>query len=412
MTDASDRHAPDAPCGDGQAPALSDAAPIGAANGPKGPAIWAIGGGKGGVGKSMIATNLAVGLTESGYKVTLVDGDLGGANLDTFLGCERPDLTLGAFFRRQVRHLGETAVETGIDGLTLIAGDAETLGAANPVHAQKLKLIRHLKQLSSNIVVLDLGAGTTFNTLDLFLAADLGMVVTVPEPTAIQNCFAFLKAVTLRDIERRTGTRRRDPVPGNLRGSLDPSSADAATERAALSRSTPLIVNRARPSDGRSVVQMLSGLVSRFLGGSVQLAGVVREDPQVRKSVQQMTPLLRLAPGGAAATDIRAIAGHLLGPRQPIAQARRVQMGLNEGLVIDGQEMHLQTEDLGEVQAAIRSQVFFPDGSVAYSRRTPYQDRFFAALSATPQTRSKFHHAAIKKALQSGRIRISGRKSA
>jgi len=380
-------------------------APIGAANGPTGPAIWAVGGGKGGVGKSMIATNLAVSLARAGYKITLVDGDLGGANLDTFLGCAHPPHSLGDFFRKTFPTLTDVALETGIPGLDLIAGDAETLGAANPAHAQKLKLIRHLRKLQSNIVVLDLGAGTSFNTIDLFLAADVGLAVTVPEPTAVQNCFAFLKAVTLRDLERRTGVKRRSPTPGNLRSTLEPT--DQREQRAVLARSTPLVVNRARPSEGRSVTQMMSNLVGRFLGGSVQLAGVVREDPTVRRSIQLMTPIVTLAPDSPAARDIEAISDHLLGPRQPLTSAPRIQMGINESLEIDGQPMHLQTEDLGDAAAAIRSQVFFPDGSVAYSRRTPYQDRFFAALRATPETRSKFHHAAIKKALASGRIRIS-----
>lgn len=357
----------------------------------------------------MIATNLAVALCHAGYKVTLVDGDLGGANLDTFLGCPRPALSLGDFFRKQVPSLHDVAVETGVAGLTLIAGDGETLGAANPVHTQKLKLIRHLRKLPSNIVLLDLGAGTSFNTLDLFLAADVGLAVTVPEPTAVQNCFSFLKAVTLRDLERRTGVKRRAPVTGNVRSTLDPEAADASLHRQALARCTPLVVNRARPSEGRSVVSMMSGLVSRFLGGSVRLAGVVREDPAVRASVQRMRPLVLDAPESPAAADLQAIKDHLLGPRQPLTASPRIQMGHNESLHIDGQPMHLQTEDLGESAGAIRSQIFFPDGSVAYSRRTPYQDRFFAALQATPDTRSKFHHAAIKKALMSGRIRIASR---
>ena len=111
------------------------------------PQIWAIGGGKGGVGKSVVASNLAVCMAKLGRRVVIVDGDLGGANLDTLFGCPRPARTLADFFAKHVERLEEIAVPTGVDGLALVAGDADTLGSANPAHAQKQKLVRHLKAL-------------------------------------------------------------------------------------------------------------------------------------------------------------------------------------------------------------------------------------------------------------------------
>ena len=380
--------------------------PIGAANDPAGPSIWAVGGGKGGVGKSLVATNLAVALSEAGYRVTLVDADLGGANLDTLLGSPRPQMTMGAFFRKEVKTLQECAIDTGLTGLSLVAGDADTLGAANPHHAQKLKLIRHLRKLTANVVVLDLGAGTTFNTLDLYVAADVGVAVTAPEPTALQNCFTFLKAATLRDLELRTKIKHREPIQGPLRGNVDPGEG----VREALERTTRLVVNRARASEGRRTVEILSGLVSRFLGGSVQLAGVIRDDEAVRRSVQKMTPLVVSEPTSPAAIDLRQLAANLLGARDP-AQNEAVGMGINETIVAGERQLHLQTEDLGSRQSAIRSQVFFPDGSVAYSRRTPYLDRFFVQLQVDGRDRARFHHAAVKRALQTGRIQVSQPKA-
>ena len=82
-------------------------------------------------------------------------------------------MSLGDFFRKRVTRLDELAVDTGIPGLQLIAGDSDSLAASSPHFSQKQKLIRHLKTITADLVILDLGAGTTFHTLDLFNAADL-----------------------------------------------------------------------------------------------------------------------------------------------------------------------------------------------------------------------------------------------
>lgn len=372
--------------------------------------IWAVGGGKGGVGKSIIATNLAVELALGGKRVVIVDGDLGGANLDTMLGCQRPRRSLADFFARRVGKLADVAVDTGIDGLLLICGDSETLGAANPGHGQKLKLIRHLRSLPCDIVLLDLGAGTTFNTLDLYLAADLGIAVTLAEPTAIQNCFTFLKAVSLRELERRTGLKQRDTTSGSIRQRL---RAAGDSQRADVARETQLVINRARPHDGRKVLEMINGLVSRFLGGNVRLAGTVRDDPAVARSVQRMQPLATLARDSEAGRDITALSRQLLRQQDTTTtDTNRVRMGLNEELDYHGMRLHVQTEDLGEAQGAVRTQIFFSDGSVAYSRRTAYADSFFVRLAVAEGDRVKIHHAAIKRGLEQGRITLAGRRIA
>ncbi|TPV94698.1 MAG: MinD/ParA family protein [Myxococcales bacterium FL481] len=371
--------------------------------------IWAVGGGKGGVGKSIIATDLAVELAQSGQRVVLVDGDLGGANLDTLLGCQRPRRSLADFFSRRVSQLADVAVETGIERLALICGDSETLGAANPAHSQKLKLIRHLRSLSCDFVVLDLGAGTTFNTLDLYLAADLGIAVTLAEPTAIQNCFTFLKAVALRELERRTGLKQRDTTSGSIRQRLR-AAGDA--ERSDVARETQLVINRARPHEGRKVLEMINGLVSRFLGGNVRLAGTVRDDPAVGRSVQRMQPIATFAPESDAARDLQSLCQQLRRQGEAGPAAPRVRMGLNEEVEHNGMRLHVQTEDLGEAQGAVRTQIFFSDGSVAYSRRTSYADSFFVRLSVAEGDRVKIHHAAIRRGLEQGRIPLAGRRSA
>lgn len=371
-----------------------------------GPRIWAVGGGKGGVGKSFTSVNLAVRLAGSGRRVVLIDGDLGGANLETLLGCPRPAHTLSHFFARNVADLGSLAVPTGIERVSLIAGDAETLGSANPQHAHKLKLIRHMRQLDCDLVILDLGAGTSFNTLDLYLGADMGIVVCTPEPTAVQNCFAFIKAVMLRDLEQRTGIKRR----GIDHGSLRKLASESPEARAALSRVTRLVVNRAQSAEARRVANLLHDLAGRFLGGCVRLSGAIPDDPAAGVSIRRMKPLTLSHPGSRAAVELTALAKTLASEDEPKAANETPGpsvRGLNEEIEHEGRRLHVQTEDLGAAQAAIRTQIFLTDGSVVYSRRTPYQDGFFRRLGVRDEDRVRFHHVAIRKALQQGRIALT-----
>lgn len=361
------------------------------------PRVWAFGGGKGGVGKSVVAGNVAVRMAQLGHRVVLVDGDLGGANLDTLLGCPAPRRTLSHFFDRTVASLAEVAVPTGVDGLLLVAGDTDCLGSANPAHAQKLKLIRHIRALPCDLVVVDLGAGTTFNTLDLYLAADVGVVVTTGEPTSLQNCFAFIKTATLRDVEQRTGVQRREHDDGALRR----MGTERADVRAALQRPTSLVVNRTLPAEARRVANLMHDLAGRFLGGQVRLAASIADDPAVGRSIRMSQPLMAVDPSARAAMDIDALARELWrGPAVDTAP----RSGLNEEIDHDGRRLHVQSEDLGTPQCAVRTQVFLADGSVVFTRRTPYVDTFFERLGALPADRVRLHHVAIIRALRSGRV--------
>src|SRR5262245_30576797 len=87
--------------------------------------IWSIGGGKGGIGKSLLTASLGWQLAQLGKRVLMVDADLGGANLHTCLGIPNPERTLGDFIRRQVAKIEDIAVETGVSGLRLISGASD-----------------------------------------------------------------------------------------------------------------------------------------------------------------------------------------------------------------------------------------------------------------------------------------------
>ncbi len=161
--------------------------------------IWAIGGGKGGTGKSFITAGFGVCLAERGYKVVIVDADFGGANLHTYCGVLKPSRSYGEFLRNNIP-LDELLLETRIPGLSLIAGDLNSSGANPLTYALKKRFFRQLRKLNVDLVLLDLGAGSHPKTLDAFLEGDRMIVVTVPERMAIENLYVFIKSAFFRKL--------------------------------------------------------------------------------------------------------------------------------------------------------------------------------------------------------------------
>jgi len=163
--------------------------------------IFAVGGGKGGSGKSFISANLGVMLAKQRKKVVLVDLNLGAPNLHTMKGLNNLKTGLNNFLNKSVKNLSLTVVPTTIPNLYIISSVGCSLEVGNLFYSQKLKIIRAIWKLPADYVVLDLGAGTTYNTLDFFLASHQGLSVFTPEPTSIQNTVRFIKAVYLRKLK-------------------------------------------------------------------------------------------------------------------------------------------------------------------------------------------------------------------
>jgi flagellar biosynthesis protein FlhG len=137
--------------------------------------IIPIASGKGGVGKSTLVANLGIALGKAGKTVLLVDLDLGGSNLHTCLGVNNPKLGLSQFIYREVEEAEDLIVETPYPKVYLIAGDGLIPGTANIPFFIKRKLIKQLNNMVADFVLLDLGAGTTNNTLDFFLMSPTAM---------------------------------------------------------------------------------------------------------------------------------------------------------------------------------------------------------------------------------------------
>ena len=170
--------------------------------------IWTIGGGKGGSGKSFIAANLGICLSKKGVRVTLIDADLGGANLHTFLGIPPPALSLSDFIKKRVPHLNDAVISTSIPNLHLMSGAQDLLTAADAKTAQKRRLLRAIRNLEGDYILVDLGAGNSISVLDFFLISDGGVLVVTPEPTSIENAYRFLKSAFYRRLRYSVASSR------------------------------------------------------------------------------------------------------------------------------------------------------------------------------------------------------------
>ena len=160
--------------------------------------IWTIGGGKGGTGKTMVASSLGIQLSRAGKRVLIIDADLGGANLHTSLGMRYPKTTLSDFLNGKIKSLKDALLDTPFKNLKIISGANDFLNAANPIYSQKMRLISHIKTLPIDYIIIDIGSGTSYNVIDFFIISDSGIVVSNPEPTSVENLYRFLIGSILR----------------------------------------------------------------------------------------------------------------------------------------------------------------------------------------------------------------------
>jgi flagellar biosynthesis protein FlhG len=289
--------------------------------------IWAVGGGKGGTGKTFLSANLAIALGVDQGDVIAVDADLGGPNLHTLLGVRQNGRDLGHFIRNQVDRLEDITMPTSFPGLRLIRGSENTLFLANLNHYKKLKLIRQIKSLPSKRVLIDLGTGSAYNTLDLFVIASPGILVVTPEPTAIENTYLFLRTCALRilkayaryfgiqDFDKRVQEEfeSRSMTLRTFLESLSVSDGSAGQVLTAALKSLKLylVVNKARDKKdvllGRSIIDV----VRKYFLINMELLGTIPYDERVHWSLKRFSPFIFEYPESVVAQTIRSMAERL-----------------------------------------------------------------------------------------------------
>lgn len=239
----------------------------------------AITSGKGGVGKSNIAVNLAIAMSQSGKRVVLLDADLGLANADVLCSITP---------RRTIEHVlqGRASLRDimipGPGGFMLVPGASGVSGLADIEPTQRRTLLRELVQLEqeADVILVDTGAGIGRSVVGFAAAAERVLVVCTPEPTSITDAYGMIKAML------------------------------GVTEQINIR----LLLNMVESEEeGRDVHQRMQQACSTFLRYRVELEGFVPRDPLVSTAVRNQLPFVISSPNGPATRSVRELARSVLG---------------------------------------------------------------------------------------------------
>ena len=251
--------------------------------------IIAVASGKGGVGKTNLATNIAISYAKLGKRVVLMDADLGLANVNVVLGII-PKYNLYHMIRKH-RTLEEILMDTNF-GIQIVAGASGFAKIANLSEKERQDFVAGLSSLSkSDIIIVDTGAGVTQNVLSFIAAAHETIIVTTPEPTAITDAYGIIKVVATEIEDHGLGLK--------------------------------LIVNRVKSAlEGTKVAKRVIDIAGQFLNIKIDYLGHIYEDEVVQRAVLKQKPFCVLDPKSKATQCIEHIVGRL----------ERVEIGKRGGL--------------------------------------------------------------------------------
>jgi flagellar biosynthesis protein FlhG len=274
------------------------------------PIIIAFGSGKGGVGKSTVVSNIGAMLALRDTPVGFLDADLGGANLHLCLGIRCPKHTVQDFLSGRCKNLQDIMEQTVVPGTWLICGASDVPEIANPLFIQKQKIIANLKKIDAAFILVDLGAGTGTQVTDFFTAFNYGVVVTESMPSSIENAYGFLKNSVVRGISRLFTGRNdcadhfkkfSDPKRDNgyatvnemLHGMCRELPGEARIIREWLAqRKTFLILNMVKLQQEIETGKKFAAVVKKYLDISLVYLGHIPDEPDVRRSLRNMKPLV------------------------------------------------------------------------------------------------------------------------
>jgi flagellar biosynthesis protein FlhG len=286
--------------------------------------LVAVGGGRGGVGKSLVAVNLAVYFAQLGKSVVLVDADASGSNLHSHFGLKAASSEAG-IAERGALAARQALVATSVPGLALLPFAHDTPGPSLALRAgRKMRWLGALRALPADYLVVDVGPGHSDMAADLMLAADVAVAVTVPEPTAVEATYRFVRAAFRRKL-RRTLTRdklrwsmveRALSELGSLRAPIEIVHKLAKMDRPlaelawaqALGMRVQLVVNQTRVRTDVELGSWMSGLISRHYGVALDELGHIEHDDTVWLTVRRNKPLLVDSPTSKSARNLERIA--------------------------------------------------------------------------------------------------------
>jgi len=293
--------------------------------------IWPIGGGKGGSGKSFLTSSLGRLSAGLGKKTLVIDLDLGAANLHTLVGVPHPQKGFSDFIRKKISQLEDTVVATPFANLFLISGAHDNFDIANLPYEQKIKTLRASTKLDYDRILLDLGAGTSFNTLDFFLISQHGIFITTPEPTSIENVYRLIRSIYFRrmrycfsvtdfraledEVVARfgDGSFNKPECMIKVIARMYPETYGQLQDEFNALR-FKLIINQVRKHDNAALGGQMCKMIEKHLGLHIEFAGNVAYDDHVHDAICQQVNFLDRYPYTKTAGDLRNVSKQIVQP--------------------------------------------------------------------------------------------------
>lgn len=314
--------------------------------------ILPIASGKGGVGKSLVAANLAVSLAQAGKRVVLADLDLGASNLHLIIGHRSPRTGIGTFLNDPRTDFSQVVAETDIPNLRFIPGDAEIPGSANLRPSQKNALAKRLLSLDTEVLVLDLGAGTHQSILDFFLLSGSGIVVTTPTVTATLNAYLFLKNAVFRlmyssfakgskayeyleKVRKDGSSLQKLYVPKLLDAikEIDPISWKKFTDRMNLFRPRLILNMIEDPKDAEKALKIRRSC-AEYLAVQLEHLGVIYRDSMQDVALASRLPVVLYKPQAILSQAVYRIADKILQSEEDVPlEGRTIEESFQEASI-------------------------------------------------------------------------------
>jgi len=237
---------------------------------------FAITSGKGGVGKTNVVVNLAVSLSNEGFKVTVIDADYGLGNIDILLGID-PEYDLTDLFKNG-KKIEEIAVNK--NGIDIIPAGSGIQALSHLSDEQEIILHKEMERLKedNDVLIIDTAAGISDNVISLLLSSDEILLVVSPEPTSIVDAYAVVKVVTELDNAKKFSVITNMVNDGN--------------------EASELFLKLARATN-------------KFLNKKINSLGYIRKDSNLIKSVRYQLPVVIKFPDSNSSEDIIKIAKKL-----------------------------------------------------------------------------------------------------
>lgn len=302
--------------------------------------VLPIASGKGGVGKSVISANLGIALSQLGKTVILVDLDLGGSNLHTFLGIMNSTAGIGALIHNRTVSFEGLIQTTPFPRLFFIPGDNLYSGTANLPYFIKKKILREINKLTADYVILDLGAGSAYNTIDFFLASWNGLLVSSGEITSVLNAYSFLKTGIFRLFTRSfpKKSREREIIRQFLIKKIEGTELSFRDLFDGLSQENPeageklkghlqkfyprVVINMNRSPQDVGIGARLRQISRQNLSLEMEYISCIPWDDSIRESILQRTPAVILSPSSEFSNSIKAMATKLV--QSPVSAPPRL----------------------------------------------------------------------------------------